>query len=173
MANDLVALLESDAEPDALLSALMPALGMALDCDRCVLFLRDPHSRMGWAPHRWQRKPEFALTCADAGWKVEPDGLVDDDPMFELALRDPAALYIEDVLTADQSLVNGPYEVENFGHQALVHAPIYHDGQMYGILEPCVMGRSRDWTPSDRATVAKVQARIGLVSAAFVAANLP
>ncbi len=173
MADDLVAVLESNAEPDALLSALMPALGIALDCDRCVLFLRDPHSRLARAPHRWQRKPEFALARDDDGWEVEADDLVDDDPMFERALRDPEALYIEDVLTADQSLVNGPYEVENFGHQALVHAPIYHDGMMYGILEPCVMGQPRDWTPSDRATVAMVQARIGPVAAAYVAANLP
>ena len=101
MANDLLALLDSDAEPDALLDALMPALGIALDCDRCVLFLREPISRQARAPHHWQRKPEFALTRADDGWQVEPDGLVDDDPMFELALRDPAALYIDDVLPAD------------------------------------------------------------------------
>ena len=171
MANDLLALLDNDAEPDALLGALMPALGIALDCDRCVLFLREPHSRQARAPHRWQRKPEFALTRADDGWQVEPDGLVDDDPMFELALRDPAALYIENVLTADQALVNGPYEVEHFGHQALVHAPIYNDGLMYGILEPCVMGQPRVWSPSDRATVTMVQSRIGPVAAAYVAAN--
>ena len=173
MANDLLALLDSDAEPDALLSALMAALGMALDCDRCVLFLRDPHSRQARAPHRWQRKPEFALARANDGWHVEPDSLVDDDPMFELALRDPAALYIDDVLTADQSLVNGPYEVENFGHRALVHAPIYHHGLMYGILEPCVMGQPRDWSPPDRATVAMVQERIAPAVAAYVLANSP
>ncbi len=60
MTNDLLTLLDSDAEPDALLAALMPALGIALDCDRCVLFLRDPHSRRTRAPHRWQRKQEYA-----------------------------------------------------------------------------------------------------------------
>ena len=171
MTNDMLALLDSDAEPDALLGALMPALGIALDCDRCVLFLRDPHSRRARAPHRWQRKPEYALARADDGWHEEPDSLDDDDPMFAEALRNPAALFIEDVLTADRSRVNGPYEVEHFGHRALVHAPIYHDGLMYGILEPCVMGQPRAWSQSDRDTVALVQARIGPAAAAYVAAN--
>jgi len=171
MTNDLLTLLDSDAEPDALLAALMPALGIALDCDRCVLFLRDPHSRRARALHRWQRKPEYAIGRDDDGWRREPDSLVDDDPMFAEALRNPAALFIEDVLTADRSLVNGPYEVEHFGHRALVHAPIYHDGLMYGILEPCVMGQPRTWSKSDRDTVALVQARIGPVAAVYVVAN--
>lgn len=171
MTDELLTLLDSGAEPDALLAALMPALGMALGCDRCVLFLRHPHSRRARALHRWQRKPEYALGRDDDGWRREPDSLVEDDPMFAEALRSPAALFIEDVLTADESLVNGAYEVEHFGHRALVHAPIYHDGLMYGILEPCVMGRPRTWSQSARDTVALVQAGIGPAVAAYVAAN--
>ena len=171
MTGDLRALLDGDAEPDELLGALMPALSAALACDRCALFLREPESRQSRMTHAWQRKPEYALAHADRDWQVESESLVEDDPMFAVALRDPAALYIEDVLAADPALVNGPYEVEHFGHRALVHAPIYHDGLMVGILEPCVMGAPRVWSQTDRTIVVEVQARIAPVAAAYVAAN--
>ncbi len=173
MTDDLRALLDGDAAPDELLGALMPALSAALDCDRCVLFLRDPHSRLARMTHVWQRRPEYALAREGRDWRVESATLVEDDPMFAMALRNPAALYIEDVLSADPALVNGPYEVEHFGHRALVHAPLYQDGLMVGILEPCVMGAPRVWSDSDRATVAEVQERIAPAAAAYVADNCP
>ncbi len=173
MTDDLRALLDGDAAPDALLGALMAALCEALDCDRCALFLRDPRSRLSRMTHVWQRRPEYALAREGSDWREESASLVEDDPMFAEALRNPAALYIEDVLSADPALVNGPYEVEHFGHRALVHAPLYHDGLMYGILEPCVMGAPRAWSDADRAIVTEVQERVAPAAAAYVAANCP
>ena len=67
MTDDLLALLNGDAAPEALLAELMPALGKALGSDRCVLFLRDPHTRRSRAIHAWQRKPEYALAREDKG----------------------------------------------------------------------------------------------------------
>ena len=171
MTDELLALLESGAAPDALLGDLVRVLGRALGCDRCVLFLRDPHTRRARATHAWQSRPDYALARTDHGWREEPPSLVDDDPMFAEALRNPAALFIEDVTTADAALVNGPYELENFRHRALVHAPLYHHGLMYGILEPCVMTEPRTWSPADRAIIATVQERIAPVAAAYVAQN--
>ena len=171
MTDELKALLESGAAPDALLGALMRVLSEALGCDRCVLFLREPESRKSRATHAWERKPEYALARDDAGWQVEPESLPTEDPMFGEALRNPVALYIEDVTTADPALVNAEYELEHFKHRALVHAPIYHDGRMYGILEPCVIGAPRAWSAADRETVAQVQQRIAPAVAAYVADN--
>ena len=173
MTDDLRALLDGDDAPDELLGALMPALSAALDCDRCAVFLRDPASRLSRMTHVWQRRPEYALAREGRDWRVEAPTLAEDDPMFAVALRDPAALYIEDVLSADPALVNGPYEVEHFGHRALVHAPLYYDGEMYGILEPCVMGAPRVWSEADRVIVAEVQERVAPAAAAYVAANCP
>ncbi len=173
MTDDLRALLDGDAAPDELLGALMPALSAALDCDRCAVFLREPESRLSRMTHVWQRRPEYALAREGSDWREESASLVEDDPMFAEALRNPAALYIEDVLSADPALVNGAYEVEHFGHRALVHAPLYHDGEMYGILEPCVMGAPRVWSETDRAIVAEVQERIAPAAAAYVADNCP
>ncbi len=171
MTDDVHRLLNSGAAPDKLLGDLMPLLCKALDCDRCVLFLRDPHTRRSRATHAWERKPEYALTRVDYGWQEEPPSLVEDDPMFAEALRSPVALYIEDVTTADRSLVNREYELKYFRHRALVHAPLYHDGLMYGILEPCVMEAPRLWTSADREIIAVVQERIAPVAARYVARN--
>ena len=38
-----------------------------------------------------------------------------DDPMFAEALRNPEALYIEDVEAASPELLSAEYELENFG----------------------------------------------------------
>jgi GAF domain-containing protein len=171
MTDELLALLDSEAAPDDLLGDLVRVLGAALDCDRCVLFLRDPRSRRARATHGWQSRPDYALARADQGWREEPPALVHDDPMFAEALRNPAALFIEDVTTADPSLVNGPYELKHFRHRALVHAPLYHHGLMYGILEPSVMTEPRAWSPTDREIIATVQERIAPVAAEYVARN--
>lgn len=169
MTGDLLALLNGDAAPEALLSELMPALGAALACDRCVLFLRHPQTRLARATHAWQRKPEYALAREDKGWREERSSLARDDPMFAEALRNPAALFIEDVTTADASVLNRDYEIEHFRHRALVHAPLHHEGLLYGILEPCVMEAPRAWTAADRELIATVQPRIAPAAAAYVA----
>jgi hypothetical protein len=53
----------------------------------------------------------------------------------------------------------------------LVHAPLYHDGLMYGVLEPCVMEVPRVWSAADREIVAMVQTRIAAMVATYVAEN--
>lgn len=171
MTDDLMLLLNSDAAPDEVLGDLMPALGQALVCDRCILFLRDPHGGRTRATHAWQRKPEYALAREDKGWQEPSPTLEADDPMFAEALRNSTALFIEDVTCADPALVNRDYELKYFGHRALVHAPLYHDGLMYGVLEPCVMEKPRVWSAADREIVAMVQTRIAATVAIYVAEN--
>ena len=128
--EDIAILLEARDGDDAALGALMERLGRLLVCDRCLLFLRDPDSRLSRMTPEWARRPEFAFAREDRGWVVEAATLEENDPMFAAALRDPAALFIDDVLAADLALVNGPYEVENFGHRALIHAPLYHEDKI-------------------------------------------
>lgn len=169
MDQNLIALLDGWDDHDRPFDALMAVLGKSLDCDRCLLFLRQPSTGLSRMTHAWSRKPEFDLVRKDRGWQPESPNLVADDPMFAEALRNPNALYIDDIKTADPALVNEAFERENFGHRALIHAPIYHDHQMYGILEPCVFAVPRRWTDRDRNTVEFVQDKIAPLVARYVA----
>ena len=168
MTQDLTALLEADRDPDELLGELMGVLGRTLDCDRCLLFLRHPATGLSRMTHGWTRRSEFEFPRDDRGWQPEPETLAADDPMFAEALRNPEALYIDDIETADPALVNVAYEREHFGHRALIHAPVFHDGAMYGILEPCVFGTPRAWRDQDREAVSYVQARVAAPVARYV-----
>ena len=171
MNDEIRTILESGLTPDEKLTALMPAFARALNCERCVMFLRDPETHRGRAVHRWAATPAYALRREDRGWEPMPATILDDDPMYAEAMVNPEALYIEDIETAAPALLNAAYEREHFGHRALVHAPIWHEGEMYGVLEPSSMVKPRKWNTADRALVAAVQERIAPVVAAFVKAD--
>ena len=177
MSNSLNSKLETAiggaAGAEESLQALVEVVGKLLDCDRCCLFLRQPATRMSRMTHEWERKPEFALTRDSTDWSAEPASLENDDPMFAEALVNPDALFIDDVRTAEPGLVNAEYEEKHFGHRALVHAPVFHEGGMYGILEPCVFGKPRAWSETDRALVARVQNKAAAMIAAYVNERCP
>ena len=44
---------ESSPEPDAKLNALMPVYAEALDCQRCILYARQPDLRRATTTHAW------------------------------------------------------------------------------------------------------------------------
>jgi hypothetical protein len=119
------------------------------------------------------RHPDWAFGRRWSGWQPLSPTLAQEDPMFALALRDPEALYIDDVLAADPALVNGPYEVENFRHRGLIHAPLMADGLLWGILEPCVIQAPRHWTACDRAVTAWVQQRLTPLAIRYVRESCP
>lgn len=164
--------LDSGRPLDEILGALMPVLSEALSCERCALFLREPETKRISMTHCWYARPEFALEL-DGKWRREPASLAVDDPMFGEALRNPTALFIEDVANADPSLVNIAYELKHFGHSALIHAPLYHEGRLYGILEPCVFGGARRWSDDDRALIAYAQKKIAPLAADYVGRHCP
>ena len=162
---------------DATLARLIPAYGAALGCDRVLLFLRDPVSTRNSMTHSWYREPgnpETAWVDSRPDWPTMSPTLLTDDPMFAEALRNPEALYIEDVESAPPELLSAEYELEHFGHRALIHAPLYHDAAMWGILEPCTFGPTpRVWTEEDRALTSLVQSKIGPAVASYVRRNCP
>ena len=59
------------------------------------------------------------------------------------------------------------------GNSSLIHAPLYHDGLMYGILEPCMIEAPRAWSDADRATTVLVQQSIAPAAADHVARHCP
>ncbi len=168
--REIEALFEDESRPP--LDALMPALCRALGCERCLLFLRDPARRLSSCTHGWWAKPEHAF-AREAGWKEEPAGLAAEDPLFAEALRNPEALYIDDIERAGPGVLNLDYERQAFQHRALIHAPLYHEGRCYGILEPCVFDAPRLWEARDRALIHWLQRRLGPLAAAYVARHAP
>ena len=159
----------ADSEPDAVFTALLPALGEALQCDRCFLYLHSPDTGRGKVAYCWRRSSEYP-DVTEYGWKQEPESLPDEDPLFAAALRTEPSVFVEDVETASPEVVNKAFEQKTFGHRALIHAHLCEDGKMWGILQPCVFGQPRVWTDEDRAIIATVTEKIAPLAVAYVQA---
>ncbi len=160
-------ILTPDSEPDAVFSALLPALVEVLQCDRCFLYLRNPHTKIGKIPFCWLSSPQYP-DVTDSEWKAEPEALPQEDPLFAAALRTEPSIFVEDVETASPEVVNRDFERENFGHRALIHAHLRQDGQLWGILQPCVFGQPRVWTDFDRFVITQVEQKITPLAVTYV-----
>ncbi len=165
----LAALLDDDADPDDVLGRFVEAYAKAIGADRCVLFLYRPERRLCCRTHAWHARPEWALPRFASGWTPLPEDLADQDPMYALALVDPDAVYIDDIETADPTLVNAAHEREHFGHHSLIHAPLHDDGVLLGVLEPCTMAAPKVWTPLDKRITAWSQVHLLPVVKAYLA----
>lgn len=153
--------------PTAVLTALMPALGERLACDRVFLYLRSPETQLGRVPFCWQRRPDIPRIY-DPDWKPEPATLTDEDPMFAAAIATQPTIFVEDVETADAAVVNRAFEAKTFGHRALVHAHLCYAGQLWGILQPAVFGRPRRWSTADQALIQAATERITPLAVEYV-----
>ena len=146
--------------PDRICTALMPALCDALACDRCFLYLRRPQTGQGRITHCYSHSPDDP-NLTGGTWIEEGDDVAAKDPLMAIAFRTSDAVFVDDIETAAADVLNVVYEREGFGHRALIHAPIYYNGKLYGILEPCVFGQPRIWTEGDRQITAFVQEKLG------------
>lgn len=154
-------------EPDAIFAALMPALCETLECDRCFLYLRLPETNQGRITHCYRINPKWA-DLTDADW-VDEGNIAEIDPLMEIAFRTPEAIYVDDIEAASREIINLEYEREFFKHRALIHAPVYQDGKLYAIVEPCVFDHPRQWTDSDRSVTAQIQTRIAPLVVSYLA----
>jgi GAF domain-containing protein len=140
---------------EALFTALMPALGKSLDCDRCFLYLRDPYTQMGRVPFCWIRDASVPRVY-DEAWKAEPKSLPFEDPMFTAALRTSPSITVNDVETASADTLNRQFEQKNFGHRALIHAHLCYNKLLWGVLQPCVFNSPKDWSDQEQQLVEQV-----------------
>jgi GAF domain-containing protein len=173
--ESLQAWAESDLRPDAKLNALMPVYADALDCQRCILYARQPELRRATTTHAWWSQDPYAVTWES--WLT--DEWVDEgppnaeDPLYHAAFESPDAIYIDDIEHDSTGLVNLEFERRVFLHRALIHAPIYYGGKFYGILEPSVFGAPRHWSATDRRITEWTQAQLGPIVADYVATYGP
>ncbi|MGB3492575.1 MAG: GAF domain-containing protein [Elainellaceae cyanobacterium] len=154
-AQQLKQLAVAASDPDTALTNAMELLCQLLACDRCFLYLRDPDTRQGRVTHCYSIDIRWA-DLRGAAW-IESDNIETKDPLMAIAFRTAEPVFVEDIETASADVINLDYERKEFGHRALVHAPIYGDGRLIGILEPCMFEQPREWTEADRELVAIAQ----------------
>lgn len=156
-------------EPDTVFSALLPALGDVLQCDRCFLYLRNPQTKIGKIAYCWRRSDRYP-DVTDSEWKAEPPSLPEEDPLFAAAVRAQPSIFVEDVETASPEVVNRDFERTNFGHRALIHAHLCQDSLLWGILQPCLFEQPRIWTEFDCFVIDRVEKEITPLAIAYVKA---
>ena len=169
MRDELGRLFEDAVEPDALFTALMPALGEVLRCDRCFLYLREPTKGQGRITHCWARDGR-AAEWIGAAWLEDPTA--PQDPLMTIALQTPVAVFVEDIETASSAVVDRAYEREKFRHRALVHAPIYLKDALIGVLECSMFEIPRAWSEGDRQLIAALQAKLTSPAQAYLKQQL-
>jgi GAF domain-containing protein len=165
---EIEAAFEQDDAP-SVFDALMPPLCVALAADRCFLYLRDGSTGRGGTVASWSVDGKWP--DARRPFEPEPADLFTIDPMMAIASRDPAPLLIDDIETAGPDILNVEFERNDFGHRALIHAPVYDGGELIGILEPCAFGEPHAWTEEDRALTVAVQERLGPIAGAWLRAE--
>lgn len=165
-------ILESEAAPIAIFHELLPILGEVLHCDRIFLYLRHPETRRGTTACCWRRTSEFPDTT-NIRWEQEPESLTSEDPMFAAAVAGKNSIFVEDVETADPTVLNRDFERKNFGHRALIHGHLVQDGQLWGVLQPCVFGKPRIWSDFDRSVIQQLIPKLTPLAIAFVQQNHP
>lgn len=143
----------ASSNPEDVFAALLPAVCDVLRTDRCFLHLRNPHTRM-YQNLCWRRSPEIPDTSTN-GWEPEIEW-EREDPMFAAALRTAPSIFVGDVEQASSDVLNVDFERKYFGHRALIHAHLCHDGLLWAILQPCIFGHPRVWDSFDRSVIPQV-----------------
>ncbi|OUL21885.1 GAF domain-containing protein [Nostoc sp. T09] len=159
--------LDRYSEPDAVFTAILPAIGEVLQCDRCFLYLRNPQTKWAKVAYCWRRN-EAIPDITDSDWRRDPESLPQEDPLFAAALRNDPSVYIEDIETASPEVVNKEFERQSFGHRALIHAHLCQNHQLWGILQPAVFGKKRVWSEFDRAFVTQLESQLTPLAVAYI-----
>ncbi|MBD2166077.1 GAF domain-containing protein [Calothrix membranacea FACHB-236] len=159
--------LEQYSEPDEIFTAILPIVGEVLQCDRCFLYLRNPQNKFAKVAYCWRRNSEIP-DITDSDWRLDPESLPQEDPLFAAALRNQPSVYVEDIETESPEVVNKEFERQNFGHRALIHAHLCQNQQLWGILQPCVFGKKRIWSESDRVFVTQLESLLTPLAVTYV-----
>ena len=145
---ELQAALAADTPPAEALQRALDLVGPELRADRCFLYVRDPAQGRGRIAFVWRL--DEAVPDPRHDWQTDTGDLPKEDPLFRAALAAAPSVFVDDVTEADPEVLNQEFERRTFGHRALVHAHITDQGQLWGILQPCVFGHPHHWTAAER-----------------------
>jgi GAF domain-containing protein len=132
-----------------ILQNVLPMVGQILQADRCFLYLRNPQAQVGKIVFCWCRNAAIP-DVTEKEFRNDTRELPKEDPLFAAALQTKPSIFVDDVETADPAILNKEFEAKTFGHRALIHAHITHNGQLWGILQPAIFGASRHWSSADK-----------------------
>lgn len=168
----IAAIVRADAPPADLLNQVVERVGVALQADRCFLYVRQPGQGRGRTAFCWRKNDRVPdKNTIQPDWQTDTGALADQDPLIRAALALKPSVYVDDVETASPQVLNRQFERETFGHRALIHAHIQHQGQLWGILQPCVFDRPRHWTQQEKAQMEALLPSLQPVIAAYVASS--
>ena len=163
------ALIMKGHAPDETLNDVVQIVGMTLDADRCFLYVRQPDQFRGRTAFCWRKNDQISdKNTVQPDWQPDTTDLPAEDPLIRAGLTMKPSVYVDDVDMATPDVLNREFERETFGHRALIHAHIQQDGQLWGILQPCVFGRPRHWTGEEKAQIGAILPRLQPLIKAYV-----
>lgn len=168
----ITALLTRRQPPEATLNQVVEQVGKALRADRCFLYVRQPGRQHGRIAFCW-RKDDTIPDVIQPDWQPErrtadTTDLAQEDPLFRAAVTLKPSVFVDDVETAGPDVLNQDFEHKTFGHRALIHAHVTHEGQLWGILQPCLFGQPRHWTESEKTQIEAILPPLQPIIAAYV-----
>ena len=159
-------LFQTDAPPETTINQALAEAGAWLRADRCFLYVRDPAVGKGRIAFCWRKNDTIPNPIHD--WQVDTTDLPAEDPLIRAALADKPSVFVDDVETASADVLNRDFEHRTFGHRALIHVHITENGQLWGILQPCVFGQPRHWTDANRAFIQVILPKLLPVIKAYI-----
>jgi GAF domain-containing protein len=150
-----------------LLTALLPLVTITLAADRCFIHVHNPALGVGRIAFCWC-KDETIPYVLQENWEPDTATLPQQDPLFAAAIRRAPSVFVEDVTTAPPTVLNREFEDKTFGHRALIHAHLVEEDKLWGILQPAIFGRPRQWSAADRAFIEALLPRVTPLVKAYV-----
>lgn len=144
------AILDSqDETTEQILTKVVQKVAEVLKADRCFIDVRDPSQERSLMAFEWGHSNSEINDFPLMKW-IDEKSFSKADPLYHAALACQPSIYVDDIETASPSILDREFEKRFCGHRALIHAHIVKDGQLWGILEPCVFDHSRQWTEDER-----------------------
>lgn len=170
LADTVAELISRGQSPGITLDEIVACVGQSLAADRCFLYVRRPQLGQGRTAFCWRRHPGIPTrNTIQPHWQADTTDLPDEDPLIRAGLAMKPSVYVDDVETAGPQVLNRQFEQETFGHRALIHAHIQQNGQLWGILQPCMFDAPRHWTAQETRQIDAILPLLQPLIAAFVA----
>jgi len=170
LADTVTELIKQGQSPAVTLDAIVACVGQSLQADRCFLYVRQPALGLGRTAFCWRRHADIPTkNTIQPEWQADTTDLPNEDPLIRAGLAMKPSVYVDDVETAGPEVLNRQFEDETFGHRALIHAHIQKDGQLWGILQPCMFDGSRHWTAQEKEQIEAILPLLQPLITAFAA----